>query len=60
MAYLGHVISAQGVAMDAEKVVAVWAWPSLRTVHALCGFLSLMVYYRKFTCSYGDIAAPLT
>jgi hypothetical protein len=60
MAYLGHVISAQGVAMDAEKVVAVWAWPSLCTVHALCGFLSLMVYYRKFTCSYGDIAAPLT
>jgi hypothetical protein len=39
--YLGHVISAQGVAMDADKVATVRAWPQLRTVRALCGFLGL-------------------
>jgi hypothetical protein len=58
--YLGHIISAQEVTMDAEKVEAVWAWPPPRTVHTVRGFLSLTCYYRKFICSYAEIAAPLT
>jgi hypothetical protein len=58
--YLGHVISDQGVAMDADKVEVVRAWPLTRTVRAVRGFLDLTGYYRKFIQSYGDIAAPLT
>jgi hypothetical protein len=60
IAYLGHVISEQGVTMDAEKVATVQSWPQPRTVRAVRGFHGLTGYYRKFIHSYWEIAGPLT
>ncbi|XP_066384554.1 uncharacterized mitochondrial protein AtMg00860-like [Miscanthus floridulus] len=60
MAYLGHVISEGGVAMDVDKVAAVAAWLTPRSARGLHGFLGLAGYYRKFIRDFGLIAAPLT
>jgi hypothetical protein len=60
IAYLGHVISDAGVAMDPTKVQAVLAWPQPRLARVVRGFLGLAGYYRMFVQDYGSIAAPLT
>jgi hypothetical protein len=59
VSYLGHVISSEGVAMDAAKVESVQAWPTPRSARGLRGFLGLAGYYRKFIHNFGAIAAPL-
>ena len=59
VAYLGHVISASGIAMDGDKVGVVAAWPQPRSARGLWGFLGLTGYYRRFIKNFGTVAAPL-
>jgi hypothetical protein len=60
VAYLGHVISEDGVAMDGAKVVAIASRPQPRPARGLRGFLGLAGYYRRFIKDFGALAAPLT
>jgi len=60
VAYLGHVLSVDGVATDPSKVQAIMASPRPTTVRALRGFLGLAGYYHKFVWHFEIIAQPLT
>ena len=60
MAYLGHVVSVDGIHPMNDKLVAVKQMPAPRNVKEVQQFLGLAGYYRKFVPRYSDIAKPLT
>ena len=58
--FLGHVISAEGVSVDPQKIEAVVNWKPLKNVSEVRSFLGLTGHYRKFVEGFSKIAAPLT
>jgi hypothetical protein len=48
VAFLGHVVSKDGLAVDPAKVQAVVEWERPTSVREICSFLSLAGYYRRF------------
>lgn len=57
--YLGHVVSAEGVAPDPDKLAAVKDWPVPTTIQEVRRFLGFAGYYRRFIKNFTRIAAPL-
>lgn len=58
--YVGHIISADGIATDPEKVKAVTNWPRPTDLKSLRSFLGFCGYYRRFVANYSAIVRPLT
>ncbi len=57
--FLGHVISANGIATDPDKVKVVEEWPRPRNLHEVRSFLGLASYYRRFVAQFAEVARPL-
>ena len=60
VAFLGHVISAEGVSVDTQKIEAMVNLKPPKNVSEVRNFLGLAGYYRKFVNGFSRIAAPLT
>ncbi|GKA81418.1 putative reverse transcriptase domain-containing protein [Tanacetum coccineum] len=48
VAFLGHIVSAEGITMDPAKVEAITKWPRPTSVTEVRSFLGLAGYYRRF------------
>ena len=57
--YLGHHVSADGIATDPAKIDAVKDWAVPNTVKQLRSFVGFASYYRKYVQGFSMIAAPL-
>nr|GEY24625.1 reverse transcriptase [Tanacetum cinerariifolium] len=60
VAFLGHIVSAEGVMMDPVKVEAITKWPRPTSVTEVRSFLGLAGYYRRFVEGFSRLALPLT
>ena len=59
LAYLGHVISAKGVATNESKIEAIKNWPTPTNVTEVRSFLGFMGYYCRFIPKFMQVACPL-
>ncbi|KAL0291148.1 UNVERIFIED_CONTAM: Retrovirus-related Pol polyprotein from transposon [Sesamum angustifolium] len=60
IAFLGHVVSKEGVQPDPAKVKAIIEWEPLKNVSKVRNFLGLAGYYRRFVKDFSVVAKPLT
>jgi len=60
IAFLGHMISKEGISVDPSKIEAVKDSPVSKTITKIKSFIGLARYYRRFVQDFSKVAAPLT
>jgi hypothetical protein len=59
VAFLGYVVTPQGIEVDEAKIEAIKSWPIPATLTQLWSFLGLAGFYWHFVRDYSTIATPL-
>ena len=60
MAFLGHIVSKDGVTVDPTKEEVVKDWPRPKNASEVRSFIGLVGYYQRFVEDFSKIATPLT
>ncbi|XP_070005199.1 uncharacterized mitochondrial protein AtMg00860-like [Nicotiana sylvestris] len=60
VAFLGHVVSSEGIQVDPKKIEAVQSWPKPSSAMEIQSLLGLASYYRRFVDRFLSIGSPLT
>ncbi len=60
IAFLGYIVSVEGIKIDSSKVEAILNWKPLRNVTEVRSFLGFAGYYRRFMKGFSMLASPLT
>ncbi|XP_070018322.1 uncharacterized mitochondrial protein AtMg00860-like [Nicotiana sylvestris] len=60
IAFLGHILSDEGIKVDTQKIEAVKSWPRPTTPTEIHSFLGLAGYYRRFIEGFSSLSALLT
>ena len=59
IAFLGHIVSAQGIATDEVKIEAIKKWPVPTNVTEIQSFLGFTGYYQWFILRFMQVVWPL-
>ena len=57
--FLGHILSADGVSPNPEKVAKIKDWPTPKTPKEVHSFVGLASYYHRFIPNFAKWAGPL-
>ncbi|KAH0665011.1 hypothetical protein KY285_026217 [Solanum tuberosum] len=60
IAFLGHIVSSEGIRVDSQKIEAVKQRPNPTSATDIISFLCLVGCYRRFVEGFSSIASPLT
>jgi hypothetical protein len=58
--FLGYIITADGVAMSEEKLVAIREWAEPKNVKDVQSFIGFANFYRRFIEGFSRVCKPLT